>query len=429
MKVSSFHVGSHLTLNNENYKIIRKLTDSIVLENLDDLSIVTKKEALLLKLLTNGNLTFFGKRQKVAAVSKNQQSDLKSLSEEHRKTVFLRYQFVKSAITRLGNNPTTVGLTAVIADIAKTLGMSKSPSMHSVYKWWKKFHQSGEDILALTDKKTGKSGVRCFNETVLNELKAIIDEEYLTNTRPTASLVYKLFTHRMEVLNSLRPTPLKFPSKAQFYRIIKKLNQYEKMVNREGKSKADKHFRSTGAGVKVSMILERVEVDHTPIDALIVDDVTGVTLGRPTLTVLIDVYSRMILGFYLGFEPASLVAVTRALRQAIMPKDDCADYLKGVSHEWPAYGIPMTIICDNGSEFHAETFHRLCGELNINIQYCPKLEAHYKGTVERVVGTINNEVCHNLPGSTSSSVNERGDYDPEKFAVVTEKELKTFIAR
>ena len=392
------------------------------------MSVIAQPVEELLQRHAKGELSLIGvntRRFHGARFSK----DLQSLDPEHREIVYYRLSFISKAINVLGKQPTTVGLQNVVSEVGQALDLKRLPSIDSVYKWWKKYHRSGGDIMSLQKRKPGKEGIRRFSSIITDEIQTIIEEEYLSNNKPPPSHVYRLLEHKVELLNRLRPTPLKFPSRAQFYRIIKGLDQYETMLHRQGKKAADKHFRLTGAGPSVSMILERVEVDHSPIDALLVDDVTGVVLGRPTLTLLIDVYSRMILGIYIGFEPPSLVAVMRALRHAILPKENAASYLQDVAGEWPAFGIPMNLICDNGSEFHAETLKRLCAELDINLQFCPKAEPGYKGTVERLVGTINREVCHRLPGTTFGSIQQRGDYKSEEYACVTEKELKNFVCR
>lgn len=72
----------------------------------------------------------------------------------------------------------------------------------------------------------------------------------------------------------------------------------------------DKHFRATGAGVINKFILERVEVDHTPLDVIVLNEKTGLADGRPTLTLLLDRYSRMPLGFEIGFEVPSELSVS-----------------------------------------------------------------------------------------------------------------------
>ncbi|AZS51495.1 hypothetical protein DM558_12265 [Entomomonas moraniae] len=90
---------------------------------------------------------------------------------------------------------------------------------------------------------------------------------------------------------------------------------------RYGRKNADYYFRSVGKGITAKHILERVEVDHTPLDIMVVNEETGIVEGRPYLTCLLDVKSRMPLDMEIGFEPPSVLSVMKALKQAIWFKD------------------------------------------------------------------------------------------------------------
>ncbi len=45
-----------------------------------------------------------------------------------------------------------------------------------------------------------------------------------------------------------------------------------------------------------------LQVDHTPVDLLVVDETWRKPVGRPWLTLAIDVHSRCITGLHLSFE-------------------------------------------------------------------------------------------------------------------------------
>ena len=65
-------------------------------------------------------------------------------------------------------------------------------------------------------------------------------------------------------------------------------------------------------------ILQRVEMDHSPLKVVVGTEAGPI--GQPWLTLLIDYYSRMVVGFCLGFEPPSYAVIMEALRHAILPK-------------------------------------------------------------------------------------------------------------
>lgn len=431
MKQHALVVGLHLLFKQTNYKIIQKIEAKLTLQKLDDSSLLIVDEKDLLLALTNNDLVIHGREAKSnkQLIETTNFNCLSSLPVEEMNEVILRFKFVKQAILTLGEWPTTAGLADAIKQTEEVTLGHKKPSEHSVYRWWKKYINSGNDILCLARKPSGKAGGSSFCEKVTNELLDVIESDYLDDTRPPISHVYQLFLNRMDYLNVGRLEPYKFPSRSQFYRIIQQLDQYEVTKARFGRRKADDIFRIVGKGPITKRILERVEVDHTKLDIFVIDEATNEVIGRPTITVIMDCWSRMVLGLYIGFEPPSLVSVMRALKQAILPKDMSSSLFEGVTNDWPAYGIPMRLICDNGSEFHAKTFFAMCAELGIDLQFCPRGSGSSKGTVERFMGRINREVCHLIPGTSFESINKRDEYDSAKHAVATEDELIGFIYR
>ena len=58
--------------------------------------------------------------------------------------------------------------------------------------------------------------------------------------------------------------------------------------------------------------LDIIQIDHTKVDVILVDEETRKPIGRPIITVAIDVFSRMIFGFYISFEGPSYFNVDNA---------------------------------------------------------------------------------------------------------------------
>jgi putative transposase len=83
-----------------------------------------------------------------------------------------------------------------------------------------------------------------------------------------------------------------------------------------------------------------------------VDEIERLPVGRPWLTVVIDVATRMIAGFHLSFEHPSSTSVALAISHAVLPKET---YLRnlGVDADWPVKGLPAMVHLDNAEEFHA----------------------------------------------------------------------------
>jgi putative transposase len=130
-----------------------------------------------------------------------------------------------------------------------------------------------------------------------------------------------------------------YPGRTTVYRIlcpyIEKQQQKRSLGWRQ--DQLTLHTRE-GLAIAIEWSNQVWQVDHTRADVLVVDQ-TGVVLGRPWLTIVVDTYSRCIMGIHLGFDAPSSAVVCLALRHAIMPKQYSSAYeLQG---NWGTYGLPQ----------------------------------------------------------------------------------------
>jgi putative transposase len=118
-----------------------------------------------------------------------------------------------------------------------------------------------------------------------------------------------------------------------------------------------------------------------PIAAIImvVDEVERRSIGRPWLTLVIDVATRVILGFYLSLDAPSSTSVASALSHAILPKRLSLESA-AISGSWPAEGLPEMIHLDNAKEFHGNALKRGCREHGILLTYRPPQTPHFGAT-------------------------------------------------
>jgi len=425
-----FHTGQRLILDSVEYAISRILENKdVVLQRKTDLGLITRSMGELIYAYGLGLLKFVFKGMPGAEPLPLEEEPLRTLdsfSEGQQKSALRKLAYVQLAVKKFGEKPTHKKLCDYIEVFAERLKDSNPPSSSSVYRWWKTWYESGKDVVALVSVPKGRFSA--FSQQYKELFFEVIDEVLMTPEYGTKQDALNLFKVKLNELNLFQELPLKAPSQATFYRQLDLLiDPYELEKAQKGKSAADKKYRVSGKGPRSTRILERVEIDHTPIDLMVVDDQTGEVVGRPTLTVIIDHFSRMPLGFYLGFEPPSGVAVMRAIRHAIMPKCYVKEDYPEFENEWPAFGIFWTLVCDNGSEFHDQQLRRIANELNIELFFCPKQNPHYKGVVERFLGSLNRAVCHTLSGTTRSNIQERDNYDAVENAKVSLAELRHFI--
>ena len=169
---------------------------------------------------------------------------------------------------------------------------------------------------------------------------------------------------------------------------------------------------------EVSRPLQEVQIDHTQIDLMVLDDTRRYVLGRPWLTVVLDVYSRMILGFYLSLRSPSMVSVARAFSLAVQPKNELLTGLGLGQLQWSGSGVARRVLTDNASEFTSQQFVRACEQWGIDPQLRPLGRKHWGGHIERVIGRIMGDL-HLLPGTTFRNSVVRAKYDSESRALMT----------
>jgi putative transposase len=276
---------------------------------------------------------------------------------------------------------------------------------------------------------------RCGNYTsrVHEEVDQIvrdaIDKIYLSTERGTYqdtldhAITEVVRANRLKLTNAQLP----IPTLTLVKRLVNAIPAFDRYAARYGRQAAERHYRTVLGKTVANAPLERVEIDHTRIDVFVVDEDTCLPLGRPWLTLCVDVRTRVILGFSVSFDPPSHATVARALKHAMLPKGAVSKTYPTVENTWDACGVMDGIVVDNGAEFHSESLEAACYSLGIDIQYCPRKQPWFKGIVERVQGSLNRGVAHGVPGTTFSSIVDRADYNAAKKATITLNTLKEII--
>jgi putative transposase len=168
-----------------------------------------------------------------------------------------------------------------------------------------------------------------------------------------------------------------------------------------------------------------VQIDHTPVDLILVDDLHRRPVGRPWITVAINVFSRMIAGFYVSFDPPGAIAVGLCLAHAILPKETWLAKHE-IATSRPVWGLMHVVHADNAKEFHSRMLQRACNNYGIHLHWRPVAHPHYGGHIERLLGTFNHDI-HALPGTTFSNPAERGTYEAEQKAALTLSEFERWL--
>lgn len=321
----------------------------------------------------------------------------------------------------------------LIRAAAEVFRDNKPPAVSTLYRWHRRLLLAN-DVRALVPQYHRRGPTKPHTSAeVLTLFAQALDQTSKTMQRNSMADVEAELRVLIEQENYGRPVQqqLKMPTRRTLYRIAPRLEEYGLTSSEAGAGHGRRKIKLTSHSVRTKGILERVEIDHTPMDVFVVDDKTLLPWGRPLLTMLIDHYSRMPTGYYLSFGGPSANAVLKALRHAILPKRPAASVIPGlhVNYQWPCYGLIHRLVVDNGLEFHSDALERAGFELNMDVSYCPVRQPRFKGTIERFLKTLNYGFAHCLPGTSLAHFTQRGDYDPLKHAILTLGELKQVLEK
>lgn len=290
----------------------------------------------------------------------------------------------------------------------------------TLYRWLNRYKAYGT-ISALIPQKRGwkpsKSRIPAFSEQIIQE---VIQDFYLTSQRSSDQKTITEVERRCELRG------IKAPSPGTIRARLGKISEKERLRGRGFKEKAKNKFMPTpGSFPNADYPLAVIQIDHTPADIILVDDEYRKPIGRPWITLAIDVYSRMVTGYYLSFDPPSETSVAMCVAHSMLQKNEWL-LLHKVDAQWPVWGIPRTIHVDNGADFRSDNFQQSCMMYGIHIEFRPVKQPRYGGHIERMLGTLSNEI-HDLPGTTFSSIKDREGYDSEKHAALTKSEFEGWL--
>ncbi len=189
------------------------------------------------------------------------------------------------------------------------------------------------------------------------------------------------------------------PKDPTLYAWLKASGNYEYYHSKYGKKAADARFKGRKRGRTADQPLQFVLFDHTVVDvwaALYDDDGVRITEFRPTLTLAVDVRTRMVLGAVLTYESESLYAVLACLREVIRKKSLLISQYGLCKGATDGFGKPDCVIVDNAWQLSGVAFQSICALAGINVRWAPVETPTYKAIVERAIGTLNTLLWHRL---------------------------------
>jgi len=342
-----------------------------------------------------------------------------------------RYAYVRAVINACLPALTEEYLNPIIKVVSTRQKIQRQPPHYiTVYRWVTRYQKGGQDIMALVPYFHLKgNSKRRYPAKVLELVEQAVDSVYMKPERKTLQDTLDHAISEVARANRLRTQndQLKLPTRSLVKFVIKDIPAEERCEARYGRMYALKKFRSVKGHFVAERLLQYTEMDHAKFDVIVVDDDTRLPLGRPYITISIELLSRCVHGIYVGFVPPSLTSVFRCLKHGFLPKVTLRKTYPCINNEWDCHGVMDTLIVDNGLEFHADDLEELGLNFGFTIQYCGRKRPWHKPHIERLIGTINREVSHGQPGTTFSSILEKEDYDPVKTAVISLSAFREMI--
>lgn len=361
----------------------------------------------------------------------NAPRDLTTFPEKHVEEALRRRKYLDGLLDQSGHHPNAGDMVRIISEIALAIDDKKRPPSPVTAIRWIKAYRATRCVVRLVPAHRNKGRHPVVTGEVEDILLDVINTLYLTPERPPVSKVWFEFRDRIINRNhSLAPSQqLLLPSRMSIYRFVEGLDSYIVDSARLGKRVANQNHRVAATEMQVTEILDRWEIDHTPMDVLTVDSETGEVIGRPYMTVIIDRASRLVMAFLIHLGAPNTETVLRVIDRAIRPKHEWLARNPEVLCQWPARGLPLRLVPDNAAEFHAGDIYLAFNDLGIELFYPRTRGPEMKGAVERFFRTLNLGLLHCLPGTTRSNTRDRGDYPSEKLACLTLPALESIVLK
>lgn len=242
--------------------------------------------------------------------------------------------------------------------------------------------------LALVPKLTlSGNRERKIPQALLDIIETIVKEDFNNPTNITKGMAYK------KLVGKCQSVELKPCSAKTFNKEVDKLTS---IGERKGKrvlyqSQPIVWYLKLTEPIHGVRPFQYVHIDHTPLEILLCSPNLKKSTWRAWLSLAIDAESRRVVGFYLSFEAPSYRSCMMVLRDIVRRHGR----------------MPDMIVVDNGKEFKSLSFKRVCELYGCSIRYRPAGQPRHGSVMERLFGTTQSQLIHNLSGNTQLMRNVR----------------------
>jgi putative transposase len=158
-----------------------------------------------------------------------------------------------------------------------------------------------------------REGSRFLGEAKGTLIRQIIEREYLKPTRPSFRRVLEHV--RLACQQRGWAAPSWRTAKSRLLLIDQRVR-----VVRRGEITAARAMEPAPGEYIATRPLEVVQIDHTQADVVVADEEGRQPIGRPWITLAVDVLTRMVAGLYLSLDAPSRVSIGLCLLHAVYDK-------------------------------------------------------------------------------------------------------------
>ncbi len=305
------------------------------------------------------------------------------------------------------------------ASDVEQVARTANKSVTTLYRWISRFEEQGLVSSLLRSGRSDKGNLRVEKE--VEEVIQLKIEEYFSKTeRPSVAGLYD------EVKRECSALDLDPPHRNTIYARVKQIDREKLLVKRYGPKIAKQKTTPTpGSFPGADYPNAVVQIDHTKVDVIVVDREHRLPVGRPYLTLALEVCTKMVSGFCMTLDPPSASTAGLCIAHAVSRKEHWLAK-RDIDAEWPIFGKMNKIHLDNAKEFRGGTLYRACQQHVITREWRPVGTPNYGPHVERAFRTFMSKV-HELPGTTFSNAAKKLDYDSEGKACMTLEELNLWF--
>ena len=345
-------------------------------------------------------------------------------------------------------------------DLIKEMAQEMKCTNVAVWKWIRRYLQSGCQTISLLDNRTGcapkkkkhkeyeykvkpgrpsasgiAEGVVITQEVkdqfakYLNEYKQGREKTFVNAYAGLVSEFYS-FTSPSGARTIL---PLsERPTFQQFYSYCRKnISSEEKDMLKTSRAEQRNNQRLLTASAREDAIRPGwiVEVDAWEADYSIVSRLDSEQcVGRPIVYLMVDIYSKAIVAMSVSLENNSVQGITNLLinlgedKQKYAAKYGIAAFDSAL---WPSNFIPHEIRCDRGAEVRSDKFGKICNRLGITRSLEPPAMGSMKGLVEQCFHQLNASIRIELEGK--GLITKRHDSKHHREAMLTIEDFTRMV--